>query len=557
MKFKKLFSGIMVLVALTAFLVVPAGAKDRVNWTVDNLTVLKTAKIQGLLQTAANTTGNVFYVNSATGADAVGVAGSNSNQPFDSVDYAIGRCTANNGDVIIVMPGHAESFTAADGFDADVAGITIIGLGSGTDMPEFTFAATDATVAVGAANVTFVNLRFIAGISNIAAGIVIEAAGDNFTMIGCEVPEPGTATFEFATFIDAASGADNIIIDGMDYRHLAITPGDADHFIELGAGINKGVRIINSDIRGEFLVAAIWSDKADTHVLIDNSIIVNATNGQHAIEFTGAATGLIRNTSVSTDAQATAVDPGSLDLVNVKWNSDTTPDVAGIDVIATALGASGADSIGSINATTTDSIHGKIGTDTEMADSSLYDMLTAAAFGTVNATTTDGLHGKIGTDTEMADSSLYDFIIAQPRSVVTSAVAVPDNTTTDLFTISGGPVRCKIVGVVTTVLGGNANGKVQMTTTTPAATLDLSAAAVATNDDAAGTVYHHLGATAVFTPGGELGIAVLDPVTVEETEFILTPGTVKYHSSATQTGAITWYMTYTPMSPLSRVVAAQ
>jgi len=68
-----------------------------------------------LVQAALNTTGNIFYVDSgnSSAVDYSG-AGTSKTKPFKTVDYAIGQCTANNGDVIIVMPGHAESYTAAD-----------------------------------------------------------------------------------------------------------------------------------------------------------------------------------------------------------------------------------------------------------------------------------------------------------------------------------------------------------------------------------------------------------------------------------------------------------
>ena len=50
--------------------------------------------------------------------DSCGVAGSNGNpgtyvRPFSTVDYATGRCTASRGDIIMVMPGHAESIASA------------------------------------------------------------------------------------------------------------------------------------------------------------------------------------------------------------------------------------------------------------------------------------------------------------------------------------------------------------------------------------------------------------------------------------------------------------
>ena len=71
--------------------------------------------------------GKVYWVSS--------VNGSNSNdgtfqKPFATIDYAVGRCTANAGDIIVAMPGHTETVTAAAGLDLDVAGICILGLGA-------------------------------------------------------------------------------------------------------------------------------------------------------------------------------------------------------------------------------------------------------------------------------------------------------------------------------------------------------------------------------------------------------------------------------------------
>ena len=144
---------------------------------------------------------------------------------------------------------------------------------------------------------------------------------------------------------------------------------------------------------------------------------------------------------------------------------------------------------------------------------------------------------------------------ALPKCVEKSDGAVL-NGLDPLFTITGGPVRCKIVGVVTTLVGGAANLRLQHITTDPAATVELNAGAVAADADAVGTIYHNLGATSVFTPSGGLGFVLLDPVTVEETEFILQSGVVQCLGSAAQDGVIKWYMSYVPMSPNSAVVAA-
>ena len=54
-------------------------------------------------------TGNVFFVMTG-GTDSAGY-GLHPDRPFATVDFAIGQCTANQGDVIYVMPGYTETIT--------------------------------------------------------------------------------------------------------------------------------------------------------------------------------------------------------------------------------------------------------------------------------------------------------------------------------------------------------------------------------------------------------------------------------------------------------------
>ena len=46
-----------------------------------------------------------FDSGNANASNSVGNNGSTT-QPFSTIDYAVGRCTANNGDIIFVAPGH-------------------------------------------------------------------------------------------------------------------------------------------------------------------------------------------------------------------------------------------------------------------------------------------------------------------------------------------------------------------------------------------------------------------------------------------------------------------
>ena len=73
------------------------------------------------------TTGNVFFVHNSTGSDSNDGIGPGS--ALKTLDYAIGKCTADQGDTIIIMPGSDE--TVATTVEVDVAGINIIGLGHG------------------------------------------------------------------------------------------------------------------------------------------------------------------------------------------------------------------------------------------------------------------------------------------------------------------------------------------------------------------------------------------------------------------------------------------
>lgn len=120
------------------------------------------------------TTGTIFFVNSGTGTDAVGY-GKNPDAPFATIDYAIGQCTASKGDVIFVMPFHAESI--ATSITVDVIGVSIIGLQQGMTRPILTTTAATDCITVTAANVTIKNLEFAApGIDAVTADINIAAA---------------------------------------------------------------------------------------------------------------------------------------------------------------------------------------------------------------------------------------------------------------------------------------------------------------------------------------------------------------------------------------------
>lgn len=121
------------------------------------------------------TTGNVFFVDDS-GSDSYD--GKSPERPMATLDAAIGLCTASQGDVIVVMPGHAE--TAATQVTCDIAGVRIIGLGIGRNRPTITAHASAVDCFnVTAANVSIENIRII-GAADCTALINIAATGDDF-----------------------------------------------------------------------------------------------------------------------------------------------------------------------------------------------------------------------------------------------------------------------------------------------------------------------------------------------------------------------------------------
>lgn len=117
---------------------------------------------------------NVFWVDSNNGSN--GNKGT-FRRPFATIDYAIGRCTASLGDVIMVKAGHVETVTAAAGIALDVAGVTVQGLGNRRNRPKVNFTtAVGASMKVTAANVSVDNIWFTGGIDALTNPIHVDAA---------------------------------------------------------------------------------------------------------------------------------------------------------------------------------------------------------------------------------------------------------------------------------------------------------------------------------------------------------------------------------------------
>lgn len=278
----------------------------------------------------ADGNGNKFYVDSGSGSN--DNSGLSPDQPVATIDYAVGLCTADQGDMIYVLPGHAETVSAAGGLDLDVSGITIVGLGDGANQPTVTFdTAATADIDVDAANITIRNINFVAGYADIAAAIDVNA--DDFTLDGCRFTEGSNLNFVICVQDAAAGGSDRITIRNCH----AICPDTSNtHFVNF-AGTGTGHVVRDNILIGDWGTMAVGGAGVITYAtIIDNLIYNAASTNDSCLNFASTATGICaRNLCAGAAAQANGVTATAM-AVNQNYYGVISEDLSGIlDPIAT------------------------------------------------------------------------------------------------------------------------------------------------------------------------------------------------------------------------------
>lgn len=203
-----------------------------------------------------NTTGRVFWVSSTTaapggsvGTDSAGAQGDSPGSPFATMNYADSQCVANRGDVVVVMPNHTETVTAAAGLGLDTAGVTWVGLGNGEDRPTVNFTTVvGADMDVGAASVIMSNFLFTGGVDALTGPIDVNAS--DFQMLNCETRD---VTGQATDFVVTDANADRMYLK--NWVHRGASAAGADTAITIVGGDN--ITIENPWIDGDFAVACI------------------------------------------------------------------------------------------------------------------------------------------------------------------------------------------------------------------------------------------------------------------------------------------------------------
>lgn len=117
----------------------------------------------------------VFFVGAATlpsysdFLDDFGPDGQGSSRVFPTLvaAHADSAVVAARGDVILILPGHTETVSTANGITISKSGLSIIGLGNGAARATFTFTTVvTASLDISGANTLIQNIRFVNGIDN-------------------------------------------------------------------------------------------------------------------------------------------------------------------------------------------------------------------------------------------------------------------------------------------------------------------------------------------------------------------------------------------------------
>jgi hypothetical protein len=173
------------------------------------------------IEDMSRTTGQRVYVHSGTGVDSTGY-GAKPDLPLATLSAGLALCTANNGDVVYLMPGHAETRSTTGAFwEASRAGVTVVSLGKGPNRGTFTFSHTGAAATISGNGVTFENVLFVCGVDSVTAPLTV--SGADVTLRDCEFRD--TTDVEAVRWLITTATADRLTLERC--FHNGYTAGNA------------------------------------------------------------------------------------------------------------------------------------------------------------------------------------------------------------------------------------------------------------------------------------------------------------------------------------------
>lgn len=212
-----------------------------------------------------------------------------------TITGALLSCTANAGDMILVLPGHTETIVGAAGVAVNVAGVNIVGLGSGSLRPTFTFTTSiAASFNISAANVSVQNCIFTCGIDAQTAMVNVSAADVSFT--GCDF-NTNSGTAGAVLGILTAATSDRLVVDTCRFLGPAVNSGTTTTAqIQYESAVD--IKIQNSYFTGKMTQSILNVTGTVLRGLIFNNNFVIAT-GTKAIAVAAASTPFISSNNIN------------------------------------------------------------------------------------------------------------------------------------------------------------------------------------------------------------------------------------------------------------------
>ena len=253
--------------------------------------------------------GTVRFVDSSHAAAANSLGGGQSpDKPFSTLAYVMTNASSLTpalaaGDVIYLMPGHAEIIAGAAGIACATAGVKIIGLGWGAARPTFTFSATGSTWTITAASVYIKNIRVTSSVNELVSMFSVSAA--NVTLDAVDHVDAGAAKETIQFLVTTADGDDLTIIN---CKHdQATLAASAQLWIALVGCLRP--RVLNCSFQLQL------SDNATSSVINMDTGVRNAELGHLVIHMTGYTANLL--SAILAHANATGIHHDSRIAGNV------------------------------------------------------------------------------------------------------------------------------------------------------------------------------------------------------------------------------------------------
>ncbi len=256
-----------------------------------------------VIQDMSFISGNVFFVD--VNAAVTGTRGDHPDKAIDDIDEAHNLCTANQGDSIFVLPGHAETISGAGGVTVDTAGVSIIGQGRGGARPLITFSAVGSTLAGSAASGYLFNIVLTSSFEDLVTMLHVTAA--DWIIDAVDVLDAG-AGLEVVQFLLTDTNADRIEI--MNCHYIQSSAADiAQKWISLIAVVDAKIHdnVINVTVLDDATSSVFDLDTGVRRCFLwDNHVVMLGGGGSLVSVLLGAAaaTGQNSDSTYSSDVAA-------------------------------------------------------------------------------------------------------------------------------------------------------------------------------------------------------------------------------------------------------------